>query len=205
MVTNLAPPAKRANRRRPQQERSQHTVDAILSATKTLVVRYGLEKFTTNGVARLAGVSIGSLYQYFPSKRALIAELRRRHQATGLSMARDEAVQLMTAPPEVALRRFVAQMVAVHRVDPVLHRALELDAGGLTVGETERSVLAMIRAYMELHRAEIGMRDLDQAAFMVALTVHAVVHGTVIQHPEILNDDELTDDLVRMLLAYLRV
>ncbi|PMB09477.1 TetR/AcrR family transcriptional regulator [Fischerella thermalis CCMEE 5273] len=66
-------------RKLPQQERSKITVDAILTATARILVKDGYAKTNTNRIAELAGVSIGSLYQYFPSKEAIIAALIECH------------------------------------------------------------------------------------------------------------------------------
>lgn len=195
----------RGPRRSPQQERSQQTVDAILSATRTLVSREGLAALTTNRVARLAGVSIGSLYQYFPSKRALVAELRKRHQAEGEALFYSEIAALANASVPVALRRFVTRMLEVHRQDPGLHKALESEGRGVAnFTQTEQTALRLIRMHMEMHRAEIGVRDLDQAALVVALTVEAITHGVVLERPHLLEDPSLVDGVVRMLLAYLQ-
>src|SRR5216110_1553486 len=66
-------------RKDPRQERSRDTVEAIVQASAHILGRRGWAGFTTNGVAEAAGVSIGSLYQYFPNKLALVEEVRRRH------------------------------------------------------------------------------------------------------------------------------
>lgn len=68
-------------RKRPAQRRAQVTVEAILEATLQVLRREGVARFTTTRVAELAGVSVGTLYQYFPHKRALVAELVRQHMA----------------------------------------------------------------------------------------------------------------------------
>src|SRR5690349_12023978 len=68
-------------RKLPEQARSRETVDAILAATAKLCVRDGVEKTSTNRIAETAGVSIGSLYQYFSSKEAVLAALLDRHEA----------------------------------------------------------------------------------------------------------------------------
>jgi AcrR family transcriptional regulator len=67
-------------RKRPRQQRSEATVDAILEAAARILEGAGLNAVTTNAVAEHAGVSIGSLYQYFPGKTALLAELIRRER-----------------------------------------------------------------------------------------------------------------------------
>ncbi len=197
-------PSPRKSRRKPQQERSQHTVDAILAATKVVVSKEGIGALTTNRVARLAGVSIGSLYQYFPSKRALITELRRRHQAEGEGLLYQEIAQLMHKSVPVALRRFVERMLEVHKQDPALHKALESEGRNSGLTNTDHLALKLIRLHMEHHRDEIGLKDLDQAALVVGLTVEAITHGTVLERPHLLDDPSLVDGVVRMLLSYLQ-
>src|SRR5262244_4119896 len=66
-------------RKQASQERSRATVDALIEATARLLVREGFDKASTNRIAQEAGVSIGSLYQYYPSKEALVAALLERH------------------------------------------------------------------------------------------------------------------------------
>src|SRR5215469_14299219 len=63
----------------PRQDRSRATVEAVLEATADILIRHGSAKLTTNRIAERAGVNIASLYQYFPGKEAIVAELRRRH------------------------------------------------------------------------------------------------------------------------------
>jgi AcrR family transcriptional regulator len=66
-------------RKRPVQARSAASVDAILDATIQVLLRVGKERLTTTRVALRAGVSVGTLYQYFPNKSALLQAVLRRH------------------------------------------------------------------------------------------------------------------------------
>ena len=66
-------------RKKPQQRRSRVTIDAIFEATIQVLLANGLDKITTIQIADRAGVSVGSLYQYFPNKRALMAAVVKRH------------------------------------------------------------------------------------------------------------------------------
>jgi AcrR family transcriptional regulator len=196
--------AKKAHvRRAPRQERSQSMVDAIVTAAKQLVIKHGVDGVTTNAVARLAGVSIGSLYQYFPSKRAIVAELRKRHQQAGEQMFRAEAIQLLNVPVQAATRRFVEKMIEVHRSEPALHRALELDGRSPGYGDWERQAVQLIRVYYERHRSELAVTDLDLASFLVSVTTEAITHAAVLERPDLLNDGKLADGIVRLLLGYL--
>jgi AcrR family transcriptional regulator len=65
-------------RRKPSQERSRDRVERILDATADLLGTTAVDKITTAAIAETAGVPIGSVYQYFPNKLAVLAELARR-------------------------------------------------------------------------------------------------------------------------------
>ena len=92
-------------RKLPRQARSQATVDALLDATAQVLVERGYARTTTNAVAERAGVSVGSLYQYFPNKDALITALQQRHvrqmneAAIGIG-SRPEAIHSSSTPGE---------------------------------------------------------------------------------------------------------
>lgn len=115
-------------RRKPRQARSQATVEAILDAAARVFARSGYAATTTNHVARKAGVSIGSLYEYFPSKEALLVALTERH----VDEAERELTALFAALParagalslEDLVTTLVRAMVDLHAHDPGLHRVL---------------------------------------------------------------------------------
>src|SRR5260370_7955640 len=71
--------ARTSVRRRPKQRRARQTVEAVLDAVIRLLKRGGSDAITTNRIAEVAGVSIGSLYQYFPDKPAIFTPLHQRH------------------------------------------------------------------------------------------------------------------------------
>ncbi|TIV25222.1 MAG: TetR/AcrR family transcriptional regulator, partial [Mesorhizobium sp.] len=88
MSTRIAKPAARM-RKQPRQARSIATVEAIIEAGAHVLSELGWVGFSTNKVAEAAGVSIGSLYQYFPDKLALVEAIRRRHFDHVLSVLRE--------------------------------------------------------------------------------------------------------------------
>src|SRR6185369_8903715 len=97
-------------RKRPVQARSQATVDAIVDAAARVLVRGGYGAFTTNRVAARAGVSVGSLYQYFPNKEALLAELKTRH-VTQLERGLDAAMTRVAGAP---IAELIAAVIAAN-------------------------------------------------------------------------------------------
>jgi AcrR family transcriptional regulator len=111
-------------RKGPSQRRSRLTVDALIEATARILIKEGYDRASTNKIATKAGVSIGSLYQYFPSKEALVAAVIERH-ARELSQVVSNAVLKVGARPiEIGVRELVAAAIDAHRVNPKLHRVL---------------------------------------------------------------------------------
>src|SRR4029078_12334120 len=95
-------------RKSPRQERSRATVEAILEAATDILRRQGAGRLTTNRIAERAGVNIASLYQYFPGKQAIIAELRRRHGAKERAAVRRALVEGRGSDLEAMVRALVS-------------------------------------------------------------------------------------------------
>src|ERR1700710_1633554 len=94
-------------RKSASQERSRMTVSALLEATARILVREGFDKASTNRIAEVAGVSVGSLYQYFPSKEALVAALIDRHNEEVKQVVQGELSEAANLPLEQAVRKLV--------------------------------------------------------------------------------------------------
>jgi len=193
------------------QERSRMTVDALVEATARLLVKEGFDGVSTNKIADAAGVSIGSLYQYYPGKEALVAAVVDRHQDKVSRTVRQALPDIMSLPLEAAVRAIVSLAVEAHRVDPKLHRILTEQiprTGRLKNVEAQsRGNFALIRAYLEAHRDEIRAVDLEFAAFLVVTTVEALTHAAVLHRPETLagaGAGHFLDEVSRLLVGYLR-
>jgi AcrR family transcriptional regulator len=198
-------------RKSASQERSRATVDALLEATARVLINEGYDRASTNRIAEVAGVSIGSLYQYFPSKEALVAAVIDRHTQEISEATRDALVKAAAQPIEVAAREFVAAGIDGHRVNPRLHGVLAEQIP--RVGRLEnieanvREGYALVRGYLEAHRDEIEVADLDLAAFVLVTVVEALTHAAVLRRPDILSDQKaqrFVDDVTRLVIRYLR-
>jgi len=84
-------------------------VDALLEATARVLVKEGYDRASTNRIADVAGVSIGSLYQYVPGKEALVAAVIDRHMHETMQLARDALIKVAMQPVEEATRALVKQ------------------------------------------------------------------------------------------------
>ena len=85
-------------RKAASQERSRATVDALVEATARILVKEGFDKASTNRIAEVAGVSVGSLYQYFPGKEALVAAVAERHQQQIMQTVQGEVAEVLALP-----------------------------------------------------------------------------------------------------------
>lgn len=198
-------------RKHAAQERSRATVDALIEATARILVREGFEGASTNRIAAQAGVSIGSLYQYFPSKEALVAAVIDRHNRETMQLVRDAMAEVAAQPMEVAVRSLVAVAIEAHRIDPRLHRVLAEQiprTGRLkNVEAFNRETYALVGTYLEGHRDELRTLDPGLAAFVCVTSVEALTHAAVLRRPEILSDqgaETLIDEVTRLLVRYLR-
>jgi AcrR family transcriptional regulator len=198
-------------RKNASQERSRATVDALVEATARILVREGFDKASTNRIAEVAGVSVGSLYQYYPGKEALVAAVIDRHRQDIMRVVRGTLADVVAQPLEIAVRKLVAVAIRAHRIDPRLHRVLAEQiprTGRLEQVETfNRESHALFKAYLEAHRDEIRAIDLGLAAFVCVTTIEALTHTAVLHRPEILTDDgaeTLVDEATRLVLGYLR-
>jgi AcrR family transcriptional regulator len=196
-------------RKSASQKRSRLTVKALLDATARILVREGFDKASTNRIAEVTGVSVGSLYQYFPSKEALVAALVDRHRQDISLAVQGELAEAMQLPLKQGVRRLVTVAVKAHRIDPALHRALTEQiprVGRLEKAETfNRENYALFRAYLERHRGKIHAVDLELASFVCVTSIEALTH-TAVLHQRIVSDEAteaLIDEATRLVIGYL--
>jgi AcrR family transcriptional regulator len=198
-------------RKNASQNRSRATVDALIEATARILVREGFDKASTNRVAEQAGVSVGSLYQYFPSKEALVAAVIDRHNQELMQVVRGALAEVAALPMEQAVRKLVAVAIKAHRIDPKLHRVLAEQiprTGRLeNIAAFNRETYALFRAYLETHADELRAVDLELAAFVCVTSIEALTHTAVLHHPKVFSDEgmgALVDEATRLVVRYLQ-
>ncbi|KQT93955.1 TetR family transcriptional regulator [Marmoricola sp. Leaf446] len=118
MSMQTADPAEFLPRRRPSQERSRRRFDDILRAARALLVEVGFEAFTSEQVALRAGVPIGSLYQFFGNKYAIICELDRLDTANVEKALEDFGSEIPTLDWAQLLEKLLDHLATLWRTDP---------------------------------------------------------------------------------------
>ena len=192
-------------RKHPKQQRSVATVTAILDAATRILTESGYATASTNRIAERAGVSIGSLYEYFPGKEAIFGELRRREALKAY------AELMATSRPENprdAIRHIVGSRLHWMRRNPKLYAALESEVPRHAIADVEADIvedflaasLAFLKAHQNMLRPSVEPRFL--AEFLMH-TVSATANTYGLRRPERLDDPRLEQAMIEMVERYL--
>lgn len=204
MNTRIAP-APRTMRKAPRQQRSQSTVQCIVEAGARVLAEKGWAKFTTNEVARTAGVSIGSLYQYFPNSLAIAEAIRKRHLDEILQLIPDIENQAESTSLEQCVGRLIDGVIALHAKNQNLHRIL-LDEVPLAPREFYETFEREYHArYEALIRAAAPSGETESDHAIAARTLADALEGIV--HSAARRNDLLSPaakrEATRMMMSYL--
>jgi AcrR family transcriptional regulator len=196
-----------APRKSPTQQRSRATVDAIVDATARVLVRDGYDALSTNRVAQEAGVSVGSLYQYFPGKEALVAAVMEQHASR---MQENIAERMKSAPPaataEDVATEMIRAMLVAQQAEPRLHRALVEQVpriGALRrLHELFSNYELLVEAWLLENADRIEVQDAKMAAFVLVAAVEGLVNRATLDRPDLVASGRLEEQILRLVLAY---
>ncbi|AKU99121.1 transcriptional regulator, TetR family [Labilithrix luteola] len=197
-----------SERKRPRQARAQETVRAILEATVQILDREGLEAATTTRIAEVAGVSIGSLYQYFSHRDAILNALQNREFERTLELMQKVLAEgNLGEEPEKTIKAALHGLAELYLASPGLHRVLAIE--GLRVAKAEHvhafdlRVIEVVRHFLASTEAPIQTENVGAAAFLVFQTVRAAMLSFLLERPPGLDIDRLIEELTRLLIGYL--
>jgi AcrR family transcriptional regulator len=205
-------PRKKPVRRRrsPSQQRARDTVDTIVRAAAQVFARHGYAAGTTNRIAERAGVSVGSLYQYFPNKDALLAAVHDAHRQEAEPIVTGLLRDLHERPLDLRdrLRAFVVELVGIHTRSPALHRVLFEEAPRpASVRKKSREFNRQATEHTaRLLAASPGFDAPDPlcAAFIVSQTVECLAHQFALHPPPGVDEETFVSEVVILLSRYLQ-
>jgi AcrR family transcriptional regulator len=212
-------PRKRLSqpRKLPQQERSRVTVEAILEATAHILTEEGYDKANTNRIAERAGISIGSLYQYFPNKESLMAALMEQHSQEIAALVETKLKDLVDSPLDIAIPELVKAVIAAHAINPRLHQVLNEEIPRSErlqqMQQADERITELLRAYLSrwhpLSEERLHQRthpqNLEMTIFILSRTVESLCHSAVIERPSFVSDRQFVQEVSRLLLLYLTI
>ncbi|MDB5975782.1 MAG: TetR/AcrR family transcriptional regulator [Nevskia sp.] len=199
--------ARFSQRKEPVQARSRLTVKAIIEATAQVLVAIGYERATTDTIAARAGVSIGTLYQYFPNKESLVTALIKNHVDEIMRTVEAALTEAADAPLESALQGLIHAGVEAHRADPALHKVLfEQVPRNKLLGkhlDTSGKLQAMIEAFLCRRAPGLPRARTRVVALVLETTVEALTHRAVVDAPDWLRSREIEKEALMLLRPYL--
>ena len=206
----MARPKALSPRKRPSQGRSRFTLRQIVEAAARVFEERGYAGATTNRIAERAGVSIGSLYQYFPNKESILVVLLEQHTQEVADTVEAIRRHVAEEPHDLVgvLRHFVEAMVGLHANNPRLQHVLLEEAPRpphLTAKLRELEEAAMESTEVLLRaNPQVGIEDYRTAAYLVVRSIEALTHGFVADPPDEVSRESFAAELVQMLVRYLR-
>ncbi|MFP7675819.1 TetR/AcrR family transcriptional regulator [Marivita sp. S0852] len=196
--------------RRARQARSRHTVETILEGATRILVERGWAGFTTNAVAERAGVSIGSLYEYFSCKGDLVDAIVDRHLSRAEQIVADVDARMaelhgpcLRLTPKELVDMLVGTFVSLHSDDPLLHRVLSsqvplTDAHRTRILALQESAVDRVATLLPL-----DVRSRDRTASMLVGTADALIHAWIVEDGIPLPEESMRQEIGDMLSAFL--
>jgi len=178
----------------------------MLDAAVKLLKRGGAYSITTNRIAETSGVSIGSVYQYFPDKHALFVALHERHIGLVANVIQRRMTECLESSLERLVESLIDGVVEAHIVDPELSELLQSEVPHRNDGTVEFSIRfhEAFRAALAPHVRSFSRKiDLDTRAFVMANLVDALGHAVALRRPRGLSLARARAESCRAILAYL--
>jgi AcrR family transcriptional regulator len=197
-------------RKAPRQGRSRKIVETILEAAALTFAELGYAKATTNRIAARAGVSVGSLYQYFPNKDALLVRLLEDHHAQVRALIEPVLARVAdpTAPLDELLRVLLRDLVAVHEARPALTRALSdavlRQSDALADGiahDADAAHASQLRAALAA-RSDVRRTDFGAMTAILWSTTSQLTRWLVHDAPPDVDRAALLDEAAELLVRY---
>jgi AcrR family transcriptional regulator len=195
-------------RKLPRQARAQATVGAILEAMVQILDREGLEAATMAHIAEVAGVSVGSIYQYFSHRDAILNALQDREFERSLTLIQELLADgNLAQSPEQTVMTVVRGLAQLYRACPGLHRVLAIE--GLRVAKADRvhafdlRVIEIVRHFLLATSAPIRPKNVDAAAFVAFQSVRATMLACLLERPPGLDEETLISEVIDLVMRYL--
>lgn len=196
--------SKKIQRRSPVQARAQDTVELIFEATARILERKGREGLNTNRIAEVAGISVGTLYSYFPNKQAILLAMARRE----LDRLRSAVEAALTCPPpdvdpvRLAIRVLIREYGAGGNGRRVLMETLFAQGGSTDMARPVNEIADVVQE----HAARLlpgGAAPSRISLYVLTRAIDGVIRTATYESVEFRESPEFESELVRLVFSYL--
>ena len=213
MVTK--PPS---SRRRPKQQRSRFLVEAIVQACRQILEQEGVEQLTTQRIAEVAGVTIGSFYQYFPNKEAVVADVFKETIRAEAELIVQDTTKRIIAIMDDQFEQTIAELV--HMIAALYSRYLKLHGDFFQQYHQFFDFQSVVDQcaverfnqpswdnwlcyFLGQHRNKLAVDNIPRAAFITAKVINGLIEAAVENDPSLLQDEGYLKDIERTVLGFL--
>jgi len=194
-------------RKMPSQKRSAETLGYILEAGTRIIDEAGFEGVSTTGVAKLAGVSVGTLYQYFPNKEALVAAIIESCARGEIEMVEQAIFANIEKPFPTICREAIKIMFAYHAKHP--NRQLVVAKEIMRIGredivhDYELQVVTLVEQFLSANRDKIAIKNTETAAFIIVYNLENIFRTISMVRPEYFTDEEFIEETITSVMRYI--
>ena len=197
-----------SQRKTPKQTRSKELVSAIFEATVRILPKVGSYQITTKKIAEIAGVSIGSLYQYFPNKEALLGSLMDFMMKETTDQAFKRIDELEGLPLDDFISRFIDFTLELflsdkEKIGEIYRRAPELSRIPNLL-ELRREVVVRLARLLRVQRPELSEEDSVRRVFIAVNSVLGIIHTMIYDPTQTYSNEELAREMKIMVTGYLK-
>jgi AcrR family transcriptional regulator len=193
-------------RKSPKQSRSRSLVESAVEAAARVLSRFGYDAASTNRVAETAGISIGSLYQYFPNKDALIgAVIDKQIENYTKNLEADFAKVPDLSPMkgiEMIVRSLVSAYLGNRTLLAVIFEQLPRTHRMKNILHARRHGIKLVKATFERNREFLKVRDIDHASYIIVNSVMGVLLTAIVDDQLPLSEKQIGDELIEMIQGY---
>jgi AcrR family transcriptional regulator len=196
-------------RKEPNQDRAKDTVENIVDATAHILEKEGFEKISTNRIAEKAGVSIGSLYQYFPTKEAIFSFMMERYVKSQTElidriMEERKAEKNLRETVKIIISAIMESKIKQARFQKMFAQKVLGFAGYESLNRQDEHLIDLFKRYLEPFEKDVRKENLDIALYFVIQSVKVLPIAILYQDRIKLSDPRVTDELVELVYRYLR-
>lgn len=193
-------------RKAPRQKRSKSTVDSIKQAVLELARRDGFADLNTTQIAERAGVSKGSLYQYFPSREAIFLALFEDAATRMAATMKELYMQILDMPPEVGIPRAIRRHLELFRQHDLIFLILPSQVPQLRLATQpvtyENMIVRFTRTYIQERCPNLSKAEVDRRSFFIHEIVKSCIASFVGERPPAISDSAFVKDLSEIIISY---
>ena len=192
-------------RRKPRQARAQDTVEVIFEATAQILRRKGRAALNTNYIAECAGISVGTLYQYFPDKEAILIAIARREleaDHTAVMKAISEPAEPGADRVRLAIRALIARFRRSREVRRIAIETLITEGYGDELATSVQKAAQMVGAHEDRFLPGRTNAVSPTSLFVITRAISGVLRSASQEQSPLLDSQQFEDELVHLVKSY---